>query len=200
MTRLMRVFQQSNGGVHLFPPLIWKFQYEFDLQTLTPKLDHLFSLVEKNSVLEVGDAISTVSVDQNLQPHGWNELEHFQIWLGGKIAEIRRAYDFVIGHSEVTQSWCNRHRRGGQTSEHTHSFGTFVASCYIKAPSMSGNIEFKDPLEYHKSSFPIIPELSLYRQVEVSTNDVLIFPGWLKHRVQPSQTDEERIVMTFNIK
>jgi len=34
----------------------------------------------------------------------------------------------------------------------------------------------------------------------VETNDVLIFPGWLKHRVQPNNTNEERIVMTFNIK
>jgi hypothetical protein len=50
------------------------------------------------------------------------------------------------------------------------------------------------------SSWPVIPEMSLYKEIQVKTNDVVIFPGWLKHRVQPSQTDEERIVMTFNIK
>lgn len=194
------MLQLSNGGIHLFPPLIWKFNFDFNLIELTPKLDQLFSLVEKNSELEKDDAVSTVSVDQSLQPHGWQELSKFQNWLGAQIAEIRRANNFVIGHSEVTQSWCNRHCRGGYTEEHTHNFGTFVASCYLKCPTNSGNIEFKDPLEYHKNSYPIIPELALYREIEVNTNDVLIFPGWLKHRVQPSRTDEERIVMTFNIK
>jgi uncharacterized protein (TIGR02466 family) len=128
------------------------------------------------------------------------ELEHFQIWLGGKIAEIRTAHNFVLNYSEVTQSWCNKHTRGGYTAEHSHNFSTFIAACYIKCPPDSGNIEFKDPLEYHKSSWPVIPELCSYQEIPVTTNDVIIFPGWLKHRVQPSRTDEERIVMTFNIK
>ena len=192
--------QRSNGAIDLFTPLVWKFQYEFDLNTLYPKIQKVFDSVKINSALEKGAALSTVSVDQNIQPHTWMELEHFQIWLGGKIATIRNEYEFVNGYSEVTQSWCNRHYRGGYTEEHTHSFGTFVASCYLKCPAGSGNIEFKDPLEYHKGSMPIIPELSLYKEVQVQTNDVVIFPGWLKHRVQPNNTDDERLVMTINIK
>ena len=191
---------RPDGGLYTFPPLIWKYNYTFDLDELQPKLEELFAKVEINSALEKGDAISTVSIDNTYQPHTWLELEKFQMWLGTKVAEIRNCYKFVHNYSEVINSWCNRHRRGGYTDEHIHNFGTFVASCYIKAPPNSGNIEFKDPLEYHKSTFPIIPETTLYSQVEVTTNDVLIFPGWLKHRVQPSLTDEERIVITFNIK
>jgi uncharacterized protein (TIGR02466 family) len=98
------------------------------------------------------------------------------------------------------QSWLNRHRRTGVTHEHSHTYSTFVVAAYIKLPPNTGYIEFKDPLEYHKHSYPIIPEESLYQSVPAETNDVLIFPGWIKHRVQPNLTDEERIVMTFNIK
>jgi hypothetical protein len=191
---------QPNGGLYTFPPLIWKYNYTFNLDELRPKLDALFAKVEINSTLEKGDAISTVAVDNRHQPHTWMELEKFQMWLGSKIADIRSCYKFVHNYSEVANSWCNRHYYGGYTEEHTHTFGTFVASCYLKAPENSGNIEFKDPLEYHKSSFPIIPETSLYSEVPITTNDVLIFPGWLKHRVQPNLTNEERIVLTFNIK
>lgn len=191
---------ENNGAIHCFQPLVWKFQYNFDLPKIQDKLDNLFAQVEANAVLERGAALSTVSVDQRMQPHTWMELEHFQIWLGGKIAEIRAAYDFNMNYSEVTQSWCNKHYRGGETLEHTHSFGTFVASCYLKCPPDSGNIEFKDPLEYHKHGWPVIPELSFYKEVPVQTNDIVIFPGWLKHRVQASRTDAERLVMTFNIR
>ncbi len=189
-----------NGGVQLFSPLIWKFNYSFDLPSLQPKLDNLFSMVGVNSELEADGGISTVAVDRQYQPHTWGELRDFHNWLGDRIAEIKREHNFTLPYSEVSQSWCNKHIRGSKTIEHTHSYTTFVAACYVKCPPMSGNIEFKDPLEYAKSAWPIIPELSLYKEVPVSTNDVVIFPGWLKHRVQPSQTDEERIVMTFNIR
>ncbi len=191
---------RPDGGLYVFPPIVWKYSYEFDLTVLTPKLEKLFSRVEKNSTLEKGNAVSTVTVDSSLQPHTWMELEKFQMWLGAKIADIRKEYEFVNNYSEVINSWCNRHYYGGFTEEHTHTFGTFVVSCYLKAPPDGGNIEFKDPLEYHKSGFPIIPEEALYSEVTIQTNDVLIFPGWLKHRVQPNLTDQERIVMTFNIK
>jgi len=190
----------NNGAIHLFPPLIYKFEYEFDQSYLKPKIDDLFSLVEINSDLEKGAAISTVSLDQRLQPHTWPELEHFQHWLGEKIANIREEHQFYNGYSEVQRSWCNRHLRSGYTLEHNHTFATWVASCYFMAPAGSGNIEFLDPLEYHKSNFPVVPEVSFYKEVQVATNNVLIFPGWIKHRVQPNNTDQERVVITFNIK
>jgi hypothetical protein len=68
------VLQLNNGGLFLFPPNIWKFKYEFDQASLKPKIDSIFQLVEKNSHLEDGDAVSTVTVEPQLQPHTWNEL------------------------------------------------------------------------------------------------------------------------------
>lgn len=190
----------NNGGVFLFPPDIWKFRYEFNFDELRPKIDSLFSLIKENSKLESGNALSSVSVDKQFQPHTWEELSNFQQWLGSKIAEIRREHSFVYTYSEVTESWINKHRRTGVTLEHNHNYTTFAVAAYLKLPPNSGYIEFKDPLEYHKTMYPIYPEESLYKAVPAETNDVLIFPGWMRHRVQPNNTDEERIVLTFNIK
>jgi uncharacterized protein (TIGR02466 family) len=198
--RQQKVLQLNEGGLFLFPPDIWKFHYEFDYDILQPKIDLLFATVEKNSKLEYGDALSTVSIENNLQPHTWYELTEFQQWLGAKIADIRRVHAFTSGYSEVTSSWFNKHLKDGITLEHNHNYSTFVVTSYICLPKDSGYIEFKDPLEYHKNSYPIYPEESLYKEVPCKTNDVLIFPGWLKHRVQPNKSNEERIVMTFNIK
>lgn len=194
------MLQLNNGGVYLFPPLIWKFKYIFDFAALEPKINQLFALVDENSKLEQGNAVSTVSVDQKLQPHSWDELADFQNWLGSSFEQIKDLYKFKNRQSEVTQSWINRHGIGGLTAEHNHNFSTFVVSAYVRCPPSSGNIEFKDPLEYHLSSFPIEPEEVLYRELPVETNDVLIFPGWMRHRVQPSNSLESRYVMTFNIK
>jgi uncharacterized protein (TIGR02466 family) len=192
--------QTNNGGIFLFPPLIWKFSYQFDYKVLQPKFNDLFDQVELNSILEKGNALSTVSLPISKQPHGWSELADFQNWLGEKINHIRTEFEFYETHSEVQNSWVNRHLQGGETLAHSHSYSTFVASCYVQCPPNSGNIEFKDPLEYHKHCFPIIPEYTFYKEVECNTNDVIIFPAWLIHRTQPNNTSQERIVMTFNIK
>ncbi len=179
---------------------MWKFQYDFNFNKLESKIDNLFNLVEINSKLEKGNAISTVSVDQNFQPHTWDELADFQNWLGSKIEIVKNSFQFVDRRSLVTQSWINRHGHGGNTSEHNHNYSTLVVSCYLSCPPNSGNIEFKDPLEYHYASWPIEPEESLYKEIAVTTNDVIIFPGWLRHRVQPNLSHDPRYVMTFNIK
>lgn len=191
---------QSNSLSELFPSLVWKYNYLFDWTALKSKLDNTFDLVQENSQLEVGNAISTVSLPQSLQPHSWEELRPFQAWLGQQIDYLRLINKFTLTHSEVTQSWANKHGPGGVTVEHSHSHTTFVVACYLRCPENSGNIEFKDPLEYHKSGWPIIPEESLYAEVPVETNDVLIFPGWIKHRVQPNLSNSDRYVLTFNIK
>lgn len=194
------MLQLNNGGIFLFPPLIWKFSYKFDYDLLYPKINELFEKIKINSSLEKGQAVSTVSLDQTIQPHTWVELKDFQFWLGEKIHSIRKEYNFSATHSEVTQSWVNRHLNTGETLEHTHHNSTFVASCYLKCPIGSGNIVFKDPLEYHKHAFPLLSEDSFYREVPCATNDVIIFPGWLRHHTQINQTNQERIVLTFNIK
>lgn len=196
----MAVIKPFDGGLHVFPPLIYKFEYEFNKEILLPKIYEIFNYIKTNSLLESGEALSTVTLDEIHQPHTWLELKDFQNWLGDKIASIRRDYGFINNHSTVNQSWFNLHKRSGKTLEHNHSHTTFVVSNYILCPENSGNIEFLDPLEYHKSQNPIIPEIVMWKQVECKTNDVLIFPGYIKHRTQENITDNDRIVMTFNIK
>lgn len=192
--------QTSNHDVSIFQPYIWKFKYDFDFSRLESRIQELFSLVEKNSELEQGDAISSVGISEDFQPHTWDELSDFQGWLGSKLEIPKDYYRFYDRQSVVSNSWMNRHMRGGYTLEHSHNAITFVASCYIKCPPNSGNIEFKNPLEYHLNAWPIYPEETIFQEVPVETNDVLIFPGWLKHRVQPNNTDQERLVLTINIK
>ena len=58
---------------------------------------------------------------------------------------------------------------------------------------------WKDCLEYHKLGFPVDLDNNLWKEVPVKTGDVLFFPGWINHRTQENTTNEERIVMTYNI-
>ena len=35
--------------------------------------------------------------------------------------------------------------------------------------------------------------------IEISEGDLLIFPGYLPHKVAENETDEDRIVISFNV-
>ena len=198
--RKSMVSQINEGGVHLFPPYIWKYTYDFPLDTLQKSIDEVFDAVKHNSALEKGNALSTVANPEWQKPHTWEELADFQGWLGDKLTGIKEELNFYNRQSEVIGSWFNRHYKSGYTEEHHHNHVTFVASCYLKCPPNSGNIVFRNPLEYQMCNFPIVNETQTLSEVECKTGDVIIFPGWLKHLVTPNNTDQERIVMTINIK
>ena len=186
--------------IHLWKPLVWKFQYDFPQERLISKLNDLKEKIILPSSLEIGDAFSTVSVDEEHRPHFWEELKNFNNFLQEKIAFLWDEYEFKMkNHSHIQESWFNVHANTGTTLEHYHNNINFVITSYIKLPKNSGYIEFRDPLEYHWSNTPIIPEQKLWTEVKCKTNDVLIFPGWLRHRVQENKSNEERIVLTYNI-
>lgn len=197
---MSQVSQQLNAiDVSPFPKLVWKFKYNFPYKTLTSLISELTSQTPNNSVLETGAAFSTASAPQD-PPHTWPELHDFRQWIGDPLDLLWQHNNFDKHRgSTVTNSWINTHKKGGATLEHNHNFSLFVVTAYLKLPKEGGFIEFRDPLEYHKANTPIIPEEELWKAVPCETNDVLIFPAWLKHRVQESKSDEERIVMTMNI-
>lgn len=191
--------------INLWPSPIWKFKYEFDTDLICFKaLDLLshWSVSPESSILETGNALSTAPVgvyDTIFQPHNMEILSDYHAWLSDKIAFIWDKFGFIARSSEISKSWFNIHKFTGKTLEHAHNRTDLVVSAYIKCPNGSGNIEFRDPLEYHKLGFQYNLDKNLWKEVEVETNDVLIFPGWLNHRTQENQTDQERIVMTYNI-
>lgn len=191
--------QLSYGSIPLFQPVLWKYQYSFDWNLLESKINYLFSQITTNSLLEKNAAWSTVSCNNDMQPHHWPEFQHFIDWLDIIILGIAKDLNFQSADYKITNSWINLHKNLGETVEHNHNNSIFVVSAYLNCPPNSGNIVFKDPLEYHKSSWPIFPEQHLYQEVPVITNDVLVFPGYLKHYVQPNLSSEDRYVITFNI-
>jgi hypothetical protein len=88
-----------------------------------------------------------------------------------------------------------------------HQFVDLVVSSYLFCPQGSGNLLVRDPLEYHRwhdvienSFFTKENHKHPWIEVPVKTNDVLIFPGWLIHKTEKSNSDIDRYVMTINLK
>ena len=185
-------------NVDPFPKLIWKFKYNFPFEGIVNRINCLSTETSKNSNLESGAAFSTVAAPFD-PPHTWPELRDFREWLREPLDFVWQHHNFKQYNTSVINSWINVHKKSGVTLEHNHSHTPLVITAYLKLPTDSGFIEFRDPLEYHKTNTPITPEEELWKAVPCETNDILIFPGWIKHRTQPNLIDNDRIVLTMNI-
>ena len=97
----------------------------------------------------------------------------------------------------VFNMWFNINRYKDSNVPHSHPFCMYAGVYYIKVPENCGHIIFEAPnldlLRYYNMGFG-----GLYRLPPVE-NTLYIFPGWLKHFVEPSQNEEEeRISISFN--
>tara|TARA_A100001035_G_scaffold226568_1_gene187629 strand:- start:1695 stop:2306 length:612 start_codon:yes stop_codon:yes gene_type:complete len=190
-----------SDGYYINPwsTLIYKTSYDFNYPQIKPSIQKFINKRPANtSALEKGEAWSSVGWQYN-PPHLWEEFKDFGSHLLLLLKEIYQANRILDKENCLLQSWLNTHGKGGETLEHSHNLVDFVVTSYLNLPENGGFIEFRDPLEYHKANSYINAEEELWKPVHCTTNDVIIFPGWLKHRVQPNQSDEERVVMTINV-
>jgi len=187
-------------NVDPWAPLIYKIDYKFDTKQLITLIDTSLSETVENSYLESGNAFSSV-MNQFNRPHYWPIVQQFLNELSPSINKILDSWQIERRPWYIGNSWANKHLRGGVTKDHHHGNHVAAVAAYISLPAKSGFIEFKNPLEYHWSQSNLIDHdgKSLWYPVECSSNQVLIFPGWLRHRTQISESDEPRYIMSFNI-
>lgn len=107
----------------------------------------------------------------------------------------------------VTNSWVNIHRRGHSAGGHVHHNSLISGVLYLKVPPNSGDLVFHRDL---LSLVPFPPALdldvnsfNLYNCKSWSytpkTHDICLFPSVVMHSVDPSESDEERWSLAFNV-
>jgi hypothetical protein len=203
----MNLFDFDGEGINPWHPFIYKFHYDFtpilpEIRECYDKLMNHWATDTDLSPVESGDGHSTVRVgvyDANMQPHLQPFMDPFHAWLGPRIGMVWEKMGWMGANSEVSKSWFNRHNKGAKTLEHTHNGAELIVASYISIQPKQGYIQFRDPLEYHKTCFPYNVEKELWKTIETVTGDVLMFPGWLNHRTEENEVGGERICMTYNI-
>ena len=87
--------------------------------------------------------------------------------------------------------------------EHTHPNSFLSAAYYVKAPENCGSFKASNPLQIARERIAISD-----KKTELNTNivnikptegDLLLFPAYLPHSVGMNLSDEDRIVISFNV-
>ena len=121
------------------------------------------------------------------------------------IIDVFKSYGWVFDPKKVMCSgmWAIINKKGDSNNEHIHPNSNLSAAYYVKAPEDCGEFVVNNPHTINRNIFPDREnptELNrLIAKHKVEEGDLLIFPAYLPHHVLPNESDEERIVISFNL-
>ena len=99
--------------------------------------------------------------------------------------------------------WSVINKKNSSNLRHTHPNCILSAAYYVKAPKNSGKIKFWDPKEVKTMRYPSIQKLTELSaesvKYEPEPGILFIFPAYLHHAVEENLSDEDRIVISFNV-
>lgn len=107
-----------------------------------------------------------------------------------------------FGEWTFTNSWASVYPKGAWIPAHDHKPFHWSAAYYVKVHPGCGDIAFTDPKEYALQNEPAntMHRGNMMHRVTPQNGMLLMFPSYLKHETFPNETDEDRVIISFNIK
>ena len=100
--------------------------------------------------------------------------------------------------------WANINPKEGSNQPHIHPNSLFSGVYYVKSNPQAGRLKIYDPRPGAQIVMPVRkegqPPKHLWRDANLDplTGRLIMFPAWLWHAVEPNQSDELRISVSFN--
>ena len=105
--------------------------------------------------------------------------------------------------------WANVNPPGGYNRAHLHPNSTWSGVYYIKTPKNCGKLMIKDPRAGAEMVSPKMKDTSTYPnkfperlwkecQYEPMAGRCIMFPSWVTHCVEPNESNDIRISVSFN--
>jgi uncharacterized protein (TIGR02466 family) len=112
--------------------------------------------------------------------------------------------DCLADQPVLGNMWANINPPGGFNRPHIHPNSLWSGVYYIKTPQHCGHLKLEDPkiraeMVMPKRTTDQLPQ-HLWREVhyEPIAGRCIMFPSWLNHTVDPNQSNDIRISVSFN--
>ena len=121
------------------------------------------------------------------------------------VADVFKKYGWLYDHNKIVcnSMWSIINKKDNFNIEHTHPNNYLSGSYYVKAPKDCGRFLATNPHTLNRDKFPKQANRTEFNRnvaaINVAEGDLLIFPSYLPHFVEPNKSDEDRIVVSFNI-
>ena len=188
-----------------------KLQGLFITPVFTMEIEKDYNLVEKLYDLKKRDTVG--SPKSNVK--GWHSKE--DLYSHEDFKEITQD---IMFHSqqcfnalsveekyspEMTGLWGIINPPGARNNIHTHPLNYLSGVLYLKVPKNSGNIVFIEPRPQAEVFEPprnldLSAHLAHTVQWEAKEKNLIFFPSWLQHEVQENNSNQDRIILSFNLR
>ncbi len=104
---------------------------------------------------------------------------------------------------KITSMWSIINTGGASNARHHHGNSDISAAYYVRAPKNSGEIVFYDPrpapVFSHPGSTKPNSLNAMVNSINPAEGGLVLFPSYLDHSVNENLSNEERIVISFNL-
>jgi uncharacterized protein (TIGR02466 family) len=192
-----------SNTIPLFPFKIYKTHYdkhEWIKENLFSKLDTAFdAAVHNNQHFQRDGNVCTYHVEADINRRYPEETKDLVAFTEAAARDYWKELDYFPGLDPfILEIWANKSPRGGYIASHLHLSLPFTAVYYVDASPEQGNLVFENPSDLLLSAQPVNYLAGKYQfehEVEVNSGDLLIFPGYMKHRSIPNRTDRPRLIL-----
>jgi len=112
-------------------------------------------------------------------------------------------WDIKNQEVKITSMWSIINKKNASNARHIHSNNYISAAYYVKTQENSGDIVFHDPRSVTTFRYPKISKRNKLNSnvftVQPKEGLLVLFPSYLYHSVDLNRSEEERIVISFNI-
>ncbi len=113
------------------------------------------------------------------------------------------SWDIVNQEVKITSMWSIINKKNASNSRHIHSNNYLSAAYYVNAPNNCGDIIFHDPRSVTTFRHPKFSKQNKLNSniftIKPKEGLLALFPSYLYHSVDLNRSNEERIVISFNI-
>ena len=180
-----------------------------EVRTSPPSFDDMIKLIyddhskvnyaKHNASFKKGEHGTTSYYDFNLF-----EEERYRPLMMHIMKNVYEAYRNFVPSVQFRplQAWWTVYEKGAYIPRHTHYNSMVSGAYYVRHPEGSGGISFYNhiaPLINHLWCDSLIFQIDPRMEVQPYTGALLLFPGWLEHETFAKETDEDKIVVSFNL-
>ena len=120
-----------------------------------------------------------------------------------KIIKNEMGWEYVPNNVKITSMWSIINKKGDFNIQHNHPNAYLSAAYYVKCPVNSGNINFHEGSEAKLIRHPNIKKFTemsaMKTSLEPKEGDLFVFPAYFYHDVGENLSNEDRIVISFNL-
>jgi uncharacterized protein (TIGR02466 family) len=179
----------------------------------TPKYEEIF-LIQSEIKSTLPKILST---DLFENPEGWddgvktnikqrfNTIDFYNLSnLKNYVDQHVRSYIKNIQASDhkstfLSHSWVNITEKGDFQDFHQHQDSVISGVYYYQTNGNDGDIVFKTPNPFiAQELFPLGNQVHKYVAYKPAVGKIIIFPGWLDHKVEKNYSENARISIAFN--